>query len=84
LPLSRNSRRDQIQFDEVERFVLLSRDPKDQSYLNLAIQADAKYLVSRDRDLLEGAASLAALPSALRILDPIQFLAAIRESVKSI
>ena len=29
------------------------RDPKDEPYLNLAIEADADYLISRDRDLLD-------------------------------
>lgn len=29
-----------------------SRDPKDEPYINLAVQADAQYIVSRDKDLL--------------------------------
>ncbi len=30
-----------------------ARDPKDAPYLNLAIEAKADYLVTRDRDLLD-------------------------------
>ena len=31
----------------------LSRDPKDAPYVNLALAANARYLVSRDKDLLD-------------------------------
>ena len=30
-----------------------SRDPKDEKYINLAVAAEADYIVSRDRDLLD-------------------------------
>ena len=30
-----------------------SRDPKDEKYINLAIEAEADYLISHDRDLLD-------------------------------
>jgi uncharacterized protein len=57
------------------------RDPKDEAYINLAIVAGAKYLVSRDHDLLdlmkmereEGRAFRRRYPM-LTILDPIAFL----------
>jgi putative PIN family toxin of toxin-antitoxin system len=38
---------------QVPRSYLLPRDPKDEPYLNLAIATGAKYLVSRDNDLLD-------------------------------
>lgn len=40
-------------FADVPRVIPLERDPKDEPYLNLAIAAGARYLVSRDRDLLD-------------------------------
>ncbi len=59
----------------------LPRDPKDEKYLNLAIAANAEYLVSRDNDLLSlmnpddpaGIAFRTACPT-LRILEPAEFL----------
>jgi len=62
----------------------LPRDPDDEPYINLAIEAGAQYLVTRDRDLLdlmisdskEGREFQSQFPE-LRILDPISFLKAI-------
>jgi putative PIN family toxin of toxin-antitoxin system len=56
-------------------------DPDDSAYVNLALKADAKLIVSRDRHLLmladgarkEGQEFQARFPS-LRIIDPVQFL----------
>jgi predicted nucleic acid-binding protein len=67
-----------------ERFCtgsLKARDPDDSHYVNLALAADAKLIVSRDRDLLdlmdnsipEGLDFQGRFPS-LRILDPVAFL----------
>lgn len=67
--------------DEVCASIVFPRDPKDEPYLSLAAHANAHYLVSRDRDLLEGTADLTGLPPNLRILDPVSFLTAIREVV---
>ncbi len=39
--------------NEVPEHYLLARDPKDSKYLNLAITAQASYLVTDDLDLLE-------------------------------
>jgi putative PIN family toxin of toxin-antitoxin system len=58
------------------------RDPKDAKYLDLAIAAGARVIVSRDNDLLDlmkpddphGVAFRAAHP-AITILDPAAFLA---------
>jgi putative PIN family toxin of toxin-antitoxin system len=63
--------------DEVGIGSILARDPKDEPYLNLAADCQADYLVSRDRDLLEGAATMEQI-RGLRIVDPVAFLAAIR------
>jgi putative PIN family toxin of toxin-antitoxin system len=54
----------------------LPRDPKDEKYLNLAIASDAKYLVSRDNDLLELMLdeSFRAMYPTLEILEPASFL----------
>lgn len=60
--------------------VSLERDPKDEPYLNLAFACRANYLVSRDRDLLEGATAIAgASMPGLRIVDPVAFLIAVRQ-----
>jgi putative PIN family toxin of toxin-antitoxin system len=68
--------------------VTLSRDPKDEKYLNLAVAAGARYLVSRDRDLLELMTELPTNGQTMRerfphlvILDPVEFLAAVRAGV---
>lgn len=81
-------------FKRLEQFALkqmdvpvvfdLKRDPKDSKYINLAIAAQAKWIVSRDNDLLElmtgtdadSAAFRSACPD-IAILDPIAFLNAI-------
>ena len=64
------------------------RDPKDEPYINLAIAAGARYLVSRDADILDlasgasqdGARVQSHAPD-LQILDPASFLAALRRPV---
>lgn len=65
----------------VPKHVAYPRDPDDEPILNLAVEAGAKYLVSRDHDLLslmeasrpEGEAFRSAFPN-LTILDPVAFL----------
>jgi predicted nucleic acid-binding protein len=57
------------------------RDPKDELYVNLAVAAEARYLVTRDKDLLDlmdagtqaGKIFRERFPS-LTILDPTAFL----------
>jgi len=58
----------------------LPRDPKDEPYLNLAIAAQASYLVTRDRDLLDLMADTGfrqRFPD-LQILEPPEFLRALK------
>lgn len=57
------------------------RDPKDEPYINLAIAAQARYLVTRDHDLLDlsepahpEGEQLRQIASQLRIVGPTTFL----------
>lgn len=62
-------------------YFALPRDRKDEPFINLAIHVGAKYLVSRDGDLLDlnhDVAFKQKYPS-LTILDPVAFCAAMRE-----
>jgi putative PIN family toxin of toxin-antitoxin system len=75
---------------DVPAVVALERDPKDEAYINLAIAVEADYLVSRDKDLLAlmGAGripgtSFRDLYPFLTILDPVEFLRAVRADVAS-
>jgi putative PIN family toxin of toxin-antitoxin system len=62
------------------------RDPKDEPYINLAITAEAEYLVTRDRDLLDlfdGAnldgEKLRDIAPHLQIVEPARFLLELEE-----
>ncbi len=39
--------------DDVPPHFFYLRDPKDEKYINLAVEVEAEYLVSRDKDLLD-------------------------------
>jgi putative PIN family toxin of toxin-antitoxin system len=69
----------------VPRFFVYERDPKDEPYINLAIAAGARYMVSRDADILDLASGESQDGARVRshapdfqILDPVSFLAALR------
>ncbi len=64
----------------VERVFELERDPSDALFIDLSIAANADFLVSRDKDLLELSRneSLVAKQPNLKIVDPYQFLVAVR------
>jgi putative PIN family toxin of toxin-antitoxin system len=58
-----------------------SRDPKDEKYINLAIESEAQYIVSRDKDLLDlmtdisiEAKEFRQKSRPLKIVEPIEFL----------
>ena len=72
-----------VRVDEVGASITLVRDPKDEPYLNLSAACQAEYLVSRDRDLLEGADAIATKSPNLRIVDPVAFLVAFRAQLES-
>jgi putative PIN family toxin of toxin-antitoxin system len=67
---------------EVPRIVQYARDPDDEPYLNLAIAAGARFVVTRDRDLLSLSTEHSAEAKQLRqltqnrlqILTPVAFL----------
>lgn len=67
--------------DPVPDVFVLTRDQKDSKYLNLAIAAGAKLIVSRDNDLLDlmtdtdnDAMTFRKSFPGISILDPIEFL----------
>ena len=68
-------------FRNVPRVFDLPRDPDDEPYINLAIEAGARFLVTRDRDLLdlmnwetkEGRGFQSRF-AQLKILNPVDFL----------
>lgn len=72
--------------DPVRREFVLERDPKDEKYINLALTASAKYLVSRDRDLVSlmednptGRDFRRRFPQ-LTILSPVAFLREVEQA----
>ena len=64
--------------DEAGTGITLARVPKDEPYLNLAADCQADYLVSRDRDLLEGAVTITKTMPNIKIVDPVAFLVTVR------
>ena len=63
------------------------RDPKDEKYINLAVEAEADYIVSRDNDLLDLMTGHADECKdfrrrfrPLKVLDPVEFLKIVEES----
>lgn len=62
--------------NDVPHTIELPRDPKDEPYINLAVASGARYLVTRDQDLLDLIAdeSLRRHAPALTILDPVALL----------
>lgn len=67
--------------ESVAKHFSYERDPKDEKYINLAVEADATYLVSRDNDLLDlmredlaGSKDFRQQFPTLTILNPIAFL----------
>jgi putative PIN family toxin of toxin-antitoxin system len=62
--------------DAVPRAFPLPRDPKDEPYIDLAVAAGARYLVSRDDDLLGlmGDAAFRQQFPGLAVVDPVALL----------
>ena len=75
-------------YPEVREHVGFARDPNDEPYLNLAIEAQARYLASRDNDLLDlrnsgdpFAVGFRQSFPTLQILEPLEFLREIRREL---
>ena len=68
--------RKSIVLTQVPNAYSLPRDPKDERYLNVAMAANAEFLVSRDLDLLDlmKDADFRRQFPGLTILDPAAFL----------
>lgn len=63
-----------------KRIFVFERDPADEIFINLALQNNADYLVSRDRDLLDlrsDSAFSSQFPN-LKIVTPVEFLKIVR------
>ena len=67
--------------ESVPKHFRYERDPKDEKYINLAVEADAAYLVSRDNGLLDlmrenlaGSKDFRQQFPTLTILNPVAFL----------
>jgi putative PIN family toxin of toxin-antitoxin system len=60
----------------VPKLFSLARDPKDEPYIDLAAAAQARYLVSRDNDLLDlmGDAAFRQQFPGLTVIDPVALL----------
>ncbi len=67
--------------NKIPKHFTLSRDPKDEKYINLVVEARAHYIVSRDNDLLDLMTNFDAESKAfrqkfrrLKIVEPVEFL----------
>lgn len=67
--------------NDVQQHFIYARDPKDGKYINLAIEAEANYLVSRDQDLLDlmtgqtdECKDFRRRFRQLKIIEPVEFL----------
>jgi putative PIN family toxin of toxin-antitoxin system len=77
-------------YRKVKRHFEYPRDPDDEPYLNLAIEAGADFIVTRDNDLLdlmkwddETGREFQKRYRWLRIADPVEFLKIVAEQTES-
>ena len=75
-----------ILVQDVPSVVTFRRDPDDMMYLNLAVAANAKYVITHDKDLLDlmtgvdpDAEAFRTTYPEIKILDPVAFLRLIRQ-----
>lgn len=67
--------------DRVPQHFSYVRDPKDEKYINLAVEAEAEYIVSRDKDLLDlmtgytnECKDFRCRFRPLKVIEPVEFL----------
>ncbi len=65
----------------IQQHFIYQRDPKDAKYINLAVEAEAGYLVSRDKDLLDlttghtdECKDFRRRFRPLKVIEPVEFL----------
>jgi len=75
----------------VPRIFSYPRDPKDEPYINLAVAADADYIVSRDNDLLDlmtghtdESKEFRQRFRPLRVIDPLTLLGQVKKRDESV
>lgn len=73
----------------VPKKFVLSRDPDDEPYINLAIECEADYIVTRDRDLLDlmsghdvESKEFRQKTRPLKIVEPLEFLKIVEGKTK--
>lgn len=76
--------------ENVPSAFIYSRDPKDEKYINLAIEAKADYIVSRDNDLLDLMTGYTGECKdfrrrfrKLKVIPPSEFLAIVEKRIPS-
>lgn len=67
--------------NDVQQHFIYSRDPKDEKYVNLAVEAEVNYLISRDNDLLDlmightdDCKDFRRRFRQLKVIEPVEFL----------
>ena len=67
--------------EDVQHYFLYSRDPKDEKYINLAVEVQATYITSRDKDLLDLMTAYTDESKdfrrrfrPLKVIEPVEFL----------
>lgn len=75
-----------VLLNKVPAYFQLSRDPKDEKYINLAVEAEADYIITHDKDLLDLMTGIDVRSKEfrqrfrpLRIIEPLEFLRIVRE-----
>ena len=80
-----------VLLNKIPKHFQLLRDPKDEKYINLAVEAEADYFVSRDNDLLdlmsrftEDCKEFRQRFRPLKVVKPLEFLRIVEDSELSL
>jgi len=76
--------------DDVSRHFSYPRDPKDEKYIDLAVEVDARYIISRDKDLLDlmtghtdECKDFRRRFRPLEVIEPVEFLKVVSSVLRS-